>query len=207
MILRLRPPPVTTAPASTIERSASIQRAALALSSLVLLAIPACGLRGGERRAPGTIGLGMGNREDPALSSRARLLASVIASGGRRELLLQEQPSGRRLPVGPLSRWTPHQSPSLSRNGRYLALLVRQGDRSLPVLWDRASGTLHRLPLPMGQEARRIHLSPDARTLAIEVDRDGRDELRLFDLRGMLEPDLPSGLLLQGGGASSPQIP
>ena len=203
---------MTTAPASTIERSVSVQRSTLVLSGLVatsflLLATSGCGLRGGERRTAGSIGVGISNRDDPSLSSRARLLASVVSNNGRRELLLQEQPSGRRLPVGPLSRWTPHQSPSLSRNGRYLAMLVRQGDRSLPVLWDRASGTLHRLPLPMGQQARRIHLSPDARTLAIEVDRDGRDELRLFDLRGMLEPDLPSGLLLQGGGASAPQSP
>ena len=198
---------MTTAPASTTERKAPVSPAALVIRSLLLLALGGCGALGGRQRLAAPAGLGLNNREDPALSSGARLLASVISSSGRRELLLQEQPSGRRLGIGPLSRWMPHQSPSLSRNGRYLALLLRQGERALPAVWDRSTGRLHRLPLPMGQEATRISLSPDARILAIEVDRDGRGELRLFDLRGMLEPERPSGLLLQGGGPTAPEQP
>ena len=154
----------------------------------------------------GTASLGDRNREDPALSDQGRILASVMPRGGRPTVVLQEQTSGRLLPVGPLNRWTPHRSPSLSRNGRYLALLVQQGERSLPVIWDRASGQLHRLPLPPGQEAERLSLSPEGRSLAIEVWRDGRSSLRLFDLSGLLEPDLPGDLRVQGGGPG-PQAP
>lgn len=183
---------------------------ATAAATASLLALSLCGgcsLWWGRERLATPDGLGFNNREDPALSSGGRLLASVISRNGRRELLLQEQPSGRRLNLGPLARWTPHDSPSLSRNGRYLALLLRQGERSLPAIWDRASGQLHRLPLTMGVEARRVHFAPDARTLVIDVDRDGRSELRLFDLRGMLEPDLPGGLRLQGGGPEGARQP
>jgi len=81
---------------------------------------------------------------------------------------------------------------------------VRQGERSLPVIWDRASGRLHRLPLPPGQEAERLSLSAEGRSLAIEVWREGRASLRLFDLSGLLEPDLPGGLRVQGGGPGAP---
>jgi hypothetical protein len=175
---------------------------------LLALTLPlsACGAWPGMRRSAGTAALGDRNREDPALSGQGRILASVMSRGGRPSVVLQEQPSGRLLPIGPLNRWTPHRSPSLSRNGRYLALLVRQGERSLPLIWDRASGQLHRLPLPPGQEAERLSLSPEGRSLAIEVWREGRSSLRLFDLSGLLEADLPGGLRVQGGGPG-PQAP
>ena len=165
----------------------------------LVLALTGCMNWPGQRRSAGNATLGDRHREDPSLSAQGRLLASVMPRGGRATLVLQEQPSGRLLPIGPLNRWTPHRSPSLSLNGRYLALLVHQGERSLPVIWDRASGQLHRLPLPPGQEAQRLSLSPEARSLAIEVWRDGRSSVRLFDLRGLLEPDLPGGLAVQGG--------
>ena len=170
------------------------------------LTLSACSSWPGLRRNAGTASLGDRNREDPALSGQGRILASVMPRGGRPTVVLQEQPSGRLLPMGPLNRWTPHRSPSLSRNGRYLALLVRQGQRSLPVIWDRASGQLHRLPLPPGQEVERLSLSAEGRTLAIEVWRDGRSSLRLFDLSGLLEPDLPGSLRVSGGGPG-PQLP
>ena len=186
---------------------ASRTAATLALVLIGLtLTVSACGFWPGLRRSAGTASLGDRNREDPALSGQGRILASVMPRGGRPTVVLQEQPSGRLLPMGPLNRWTPHRSPSLSRNGRYLALLVRQGQRALPVVWDRASGQLHRLPLPPGQEAERLSLSPEGRTLAIEIWREGRSSLRLFDLSGLLEPDLPGGLRVSGGGPG-PQVP
>lgn len=176
----------------------------LALLLVLTLALSACSSWPGLRRSAGTASLGERNREDPALSSQGRILASVMPRGGRPTVVLQEQPSGRLLPVGPLIRWTPHRSPSLSHNGRYLALLVQQGERALPLIWDRASGQLHRLPLPPGQEAERLSLSPEGRSLVIEVWREGRSSLRLFDLSGLLEPDLPGGLRVQGGGPGTP---
>jgi hypothetical protein len=178
---------------------------ALVLIGLTLT-LSACGFWPGMHRSAGTASLGDRNREDPALSGQGLILASVMPRGGRPTVVLQEQPSGRVLPMGPLNRWTPHRSPSLSRNGRYLALLIRQGQRALPVVWDRASGQLHRLPLPPGQEAERLSLSPEGRTLAIEIWRDGRSSLRLFDLSGLLESDLPGGLRVSGGGPG-PQVP
>lgn len=196
-------PATTATPAVTAARR-PLPRALLLL--ILTLALCACSSWPGLRRSAGTASQGERNREDPALSGEGRVLASVMPRGGKPTVVLQQQPSGRLLPVGPLSRWTPHRSPSLSRNGRYLALLVQQGERSLPVIWDRASGQLHRLPLPPGQAAERLSLSPESRSLAIEVWRDGRSSLRLFDLSGLLEPDLPGGLRVQGGGPGG-QVP
>ncbi|MEB3271882.1 MAG: Tol biopolymer transporter periplasmic protein [Synechococcus sp.] len=165
-----------------------------------MIALAGCDLSVRSRRSAGPDGLFDRNREDPALSDGGRLLASLLSRGGRSRLVLQEQPSGRELSIGPLDRWSQHRSPGLSHNGRYLAVLVHQGERSLAVLWDRASGALHRFPLPAGEEAERLSLSPDARHLALAIRRDGRPSLRLFDLAGLLEADLPAGMPLQGGG-------
>ena len=201
--------PTIGAEARTATHAVAVERPlarALPLLGALTLALSACVSWPGLRRSAGTAALGDRNREDPALSGEGRVLASVMPRGGQPTVVLQQQPSGRLLPVGPLNRWTPHRSPSLSRNGRYLALLVQQGERSLPVIWDRASGQLHRLPLPPGQAAERLSLSPEGRRLSIEIWRDGRSSLRLFDLSGLLEPDLPGGLRVQGGGPTQ-QVP
>lgn len=172
----------------------------LGLGLALLLALAGCSLLPGARRSAGPDGLLARNREDPALSDGGRLLASLLPRGGQSRVVLQEQPSGRELPIGPLARWSPHLSPSLSHNGRYLAVLVHQGAQPLALIWDRASGGVHRFPLPAGEEAQRLSLSPDARHLAIAIRRDGRPSLRLFDLAGLLEADPPAGLPLRGGG-------
>lgn len=126
------------------------------------------------------------------------MLASLIDRGGRPTVLLQEQPSGRLLPLRHLQRGQPHASPSLSWNGRYLALLTRQAGRRLALIEDRASGRLHRLPLPPELEPQRLSLAPDGRRLALEVVQGGRSRLQVFDLSALLEPDLPGGLPLRG---------
>ena len=168
----------------------------------------ACSPASWSRRSAAPIGTAASlNREDPSLGGGGRLLASLIPSGGRPTLVLQEIPSGRRLPIGPLARWPQHRSPSLSRNGRYVAVLVPQGARPLAVVWDRAADRLHRLPLPGELEVQRLHLSPDGRQLVLELWRDGRASLRLFDLSGLLEADLPAGLAVQGGGLEPPAKP
>lgn len=172
----------------------------LGLGLMLLIALAGCALPPGSRRSAGADGLLDRNREDPALSDGGRLLASLLSRGGQTRVVLQEQPSGRELPIGPLARWSPHLSPSLSHNGRYLAVIAQQGAQPLALIWDRASGAVHRFPLPAGEEAQRLSLSPDARHLAIAILRDGRPSLRLFDLSGLLEADLPAGLSLRGGG-------
>jgi hypothetical protein len=139
-----------------------------------------------------------GNRQDPALSGNGQWLASLVQENGAATLLLQEQPSGRRVPLPRLRRLTPHRSPSLSWNGRYLALLVQQGPRQLAVVEDRASGRLHRLPLPAALAPERLSLAPDGQRLAIAGVEQGRPQVRLFVLSGLLEPDLPSGQAVRG---------
>lgn len=122
-------------------------------------------------------------------------------------MILQEQPSGRLLPLGPLERQQPHRSPSLSWNGRYLAVLIQQGARRLAVIEDRATGQLHRLPLPADSDPQRLSLAPDGRRLAIELVRGGRSLVQMFDLAGLLEADLPGGLPATGGGLGAGNSP
>lgn len=154
------------------------------------------------RRSAGPVGVFNDNsRQEPALSGQGRFLASVVDRGGRATLLLQEQPSGRIVPLRHFQNHQPHSSPSLSWNGRYVAALVQQGNQRLALIEDRANGSLHRLPLPADRTAVRLSLSPEARQLAVQVAQAGQWRVQLFDLRSLLEPDLPGGLAVQGGGA------
>jgi len=178
---------------------APTHRAVLLLAALVVVALACVGCGGAPwlpRRSAGpTGGLGQqADRQDPALSGNGQWLASLVQQNGTPTLLLQEQPSGRRMPLPHLRRLTPHRSPSLSWNGRYLALLVQQGSRRLAVVEDRATGRLHRLPLPAGLEPDRLSLAPDGRRLAVAAVGQGRPQVHVFDLSGLLEADLPPGL-------------
>ena len=167
------------------------------VTALALVALGGCG---SLRRPAPSVGFGAETRRDPALSGDGRLLASLLEQNGRTTVVLQERDSGRVLPVAHLQGNQPHRSPSLSWNGRYLALIVQQGDHGLAVLADRATGQLHPLPLPGGLAVQRLSLSPEATRLAMEVMDGGRPRVMLFDLRQRIEPDLPPGQSLQGGG-------
>lgn len=79
-----------------------------------------------------------------------------------------------------------------------MALVVQQGPRRQAVVDDRASGRLHRIQLPMGLEPERLSLAPDGRRLAIATVVQGRPQVQLFDLSGVLEPDLPPAQALRG---------
>lgn len=163
------------------------------LASLaILLLISGCGPLSPGRRSAGTGTGGDPNRQDPALSGDGRILASVIERNGRDTVILQDLPTGRPLPLRNLRGLQPHSSPSLSWNGRYLAVLVQQGPRRMAVIEDRATGRLHRLPLPGGVEPRRLSLAPDARRIALELIREGRSLVRIFDLSPLLEIDPPA---------------
>jgi Tol biopolymer transport system component len=149
-------------------------------------------------------GLLEANREDPALSGQGRFLASVAERGGRATLLLQEQPSGAVIRLRHFQNHQPHSSPSLSWNGRYVAALVQQEGQRVPLIEDRATGALHRLPLPADRTAVRLSLAPEARRLAVQVAQGGQWRVQVFDLGGVLEPDLPGGVAVQGGGPGTP---
>lgn len=174
---------------------------------VVLLASQGCGVAGfpGRRSAPGA-GLAEGNRSDPALSGDGRVLASLLERDGRDQVLLQELPSGRPLPVRHLQRRNlmPHRAPALSWNGRYLALVVREGNRSRIVVEDRLSGRLLRLQLPGDGEPERLSLAADGSRLAVQMLRRGQRQVQVFSLAGMLEPDLGGGSRVLGGGATAP---
>lgn len=142
---------------------------------------------------------GADSRRDPALSGDGRLLASVMERQGRARLLLQEQPSGRVLPLRHFGGRLPHRSPSLSWSGRYLAAIVQQGPERSVVLEDRLTGRPLRLPLPSGSQPEQLSLAPDGQRLAVQLWRDGRPQVELFDLSGLLERDLPPGLRVDGG--------
>jgi hypothetical protein len=180
----------------------SIPAIPLRLSGFVLLALllGACsGLGLGGRRAAPPAGLAASNRQEPALSGDGRLLASLIEQDGRLRMMLQEQHSGRLLPLRHWRGHTPHGSPALSWNGRYLAGLVQQGSQRQVVVDDRLSGRLWRLPLAGGGDPQRLSLAPDGQRLAVEVLRNGKRQVQVFALDGLLEPDLPGGSSLLGG--------
>ncbi|MEA5392449.1 Tol biopolymer transporter periplasmic protein [Cyanobium gracile UHCC 0139] len=175
----------------------------LAVALLALL-LSGCGSWGWGRRSAGPVGWGSADRQDPALSGNGRVLASVVRRDGRDTVLLQEQPSGTVLPLRHLQRQQPHRSPSLSWNGRYLALLVQEGPDRRVVIEDRATGRLHRLPLPGGLVPNSLSLAPDGRRLAIASEGEGRSRVQLYDLTALLEPDLPAGLPVRGTPGAPP---
>ncbi len=158
---------------------------------------------GGRRSVP-TAGLAAANRSEPAISGNGRLLASLMEQDGRLHVILQELDSGRRLPLPHWRGHTPHGSPSLSWNGRYLAGLVQQGPQRRVLVDDRLSGRQLQLPLPGGGEPQRLSLAPDGTRLAVEVLRDGQRRVQVFALNGLLEPDLPGGNSVLGGGTTPP---
>jgi Tol biopolymer transport system component len=159
-----------------------------------------CGGLGLRRQPAAPVGLGPESRQEPALSGDGRLLASVVERGGRSTVLLQDRRSGQVLPLRHLRGQQPHSSPALSWNGRYLALVVQQGPRRQAVVEDRLSGQLHPLWLPPGREPQRLSLAADGRRVAIELLDNGQRRVELFDLSGLLEPDLAPGQRESGGG-------
>lgn len=173
-----------------------------ALSATVLLLAGCTGL-GVRRRPSASLGLGAESREQPALSGDGRLLASLVERGGRTTVLLQDRRSGQVLPLRHLRSQQPHSSPSLSWTGRYLALLVQQGPHRQVLIEDRASGRRLPLMLPAGREPQRLSLAADGRRLAIQMLDNGQQRVELFDLMGVLEPDLAPGQRQSGGGPGS----
>lgn len=155
------------------------------------------------RRAAPPAGWGSdANRLQPALSGDGRYLASVQERGGRARVLLQEQPSGKVVPLRHLRRHEPHSSPSLSWNGRYIAALVQQGPARAVLVEDRLTGRPLRLRLPGDGSPVRVSLAPDAQRIAVQRVRGGQWQVEILELSGVLEPDRPGGTRAVGGGAA-----
>jgi hypothetical protein len=120
-------------------------------------------------------------------------LASISERQGRSSVIVQEQSSGRLLPLRHLRGHGPHRSPALSWNGRYLAVLMQQGMQTVAVVEDRLRGQLLRLPAPAGARVERLSLAPDGQTLALQLVQGGQQRVQVFDLSGLLEPDRAGG--------------
>lgn len=181
------------------------------MNPLVLLAINllvvGCGDLGLTRRRAGPAGLALGghDREQPALSGHGEWLVSVLERNGRQALIMQAQPSGAEVPLPSLRRFEPHESPSLSWNGRYLALVGQHGGKSRALILDRASGRLLTLQFPGDLHPEQLSLAPDGRRLAIAGIARGRRLVQVFDLANLIEPDLPKGLAM--GTMANPTVP
>lgn len=117
----------------------------------------------------------------------------IVDQRGRPTVQLKDLRSGGPLPLRHLNRHQPHSSPSLSWNGRYLALITQRGQRRLAVVLDRLNGRLHPLPLPGGRDPIRLSLAPDARKLALQVADQGQWRVEVLDLSELLEPDRAAG--------------
>ena len=162
------------------------------------LLFTACGSFSDNRRSGVLPSLEDRAQQDPSLSGNGRYLASVFERGGRQTVLLQEQPSGRPVPLPQLRRHQPHHSPSLSWNGRYLGLIMHKATRRQVVVLDRLTGIVHHLPLPGQLQVQRLSLSPDGQRVALQVLRQGKTQVQVYDLARLLEPDRPAGVKLPG---------
>ncbi len=120
----------------------------------------------------------------------------IIDQRGRQSVQLKEIRTGRILPLRYFSRHQPHSSPSLSWNGRYLAVITQRGNRRLAIIEDRLNGRIHHFPIPGERDPIRLSLSPYAAFLALQVAYKGKWQVEVFDLSKTLEPDLPAGFPL-----------
>ena len=118
----------------------------------------------------------------------------IVDQRGRPTVQLKDLRSGGPLPLRHLNRHQPHSSPSLSWNGRYLAVIIQRGNRRHVLIEDRLSGRAHPLRLPSGRNPVRLSLAPNGLQLAVQTADRGRWQVELLDLSGLLEADRPGGL-------------
>ena len=133
------------------------------------------------------------NQLDPALSGNGEKLALIVDYQGRPSVQLRDLRNGNVLPLRHLSRNQPHSSPSLSWNGRYIAVIGQRGSRRMVIIEDRLTGRSHQLPIPGDRIPVRLSLAPDATQLALQLTDKGKWRIELFDLREKIEPDQPIG--------------
>ena len=135
------------------------------------------------------------SQQDPVLSGNGEKLALIVDQNGRPTVQLRDLRTRKVIPLRFLSRHQPHSSPSLSWNGRYLAVITQRKNLRLAVIEDRLSGKIHQLSLPRERVPIRLSLSPDGGQLAMQFAEQGKWRIELFDLRGRVELDEPAGTL------------
>ena len=115
-----------------------------------------------------------------------------LATGARRQLL--PAPGGAR---------ATHYAGPFSRDGRAMFVVSdRAGEFNELMRYDLASGEIRRVTAHVPWNVEDAVLSEDGRRLAVRVNVDGRDELRLFDAGTLAElpvPALPPGSVTRTG--------
>ncbi len=134
------------------------------------------------------------SQADPALSGDGKKIALIVNRNGKPSVQLKNLKTGKILSLLHLSKYQPHSSPSLSWNGRYLAVIGHMGKRKMVILEDRMKRRMHKLSIPQGLIPIRISLSPHARKLAIQSRYSDEDKLYIYDLSNTLEADSSFGL-------------
>jgi len=136
------------------------------------------------------------SQQDPAVSGDGSKLALIVDKNGRPSVQLRDIRNSKTLPLRYLSRHQPHSSPSLSWNGRYLAVIVQRGTKRVAIVEDRISGKIHRINIPGDRLPLRLSLAPDGGQLALQYSEQGKWRIKLFDLSKIIEPDLSPELRL-----------
>jgi Tol biopolymer transport system component len=85
------------------------------------------------------------------------------------------------------------ESPSLSRNGRYMAYISSDQGRSEVAIYDRATKRSEILTRNYLSWVRNPTLSPDGRYVAFETSRRGQWDIEVLDRGPNIELDIPDG--------------
>ena len=128
---------------------------------------------------------------DPALSGDGRKLAFIISTkDGQKKLRLEDVSSGKYLPLRHLIRYQPFSSPSLSWNGRYIAVISKFQNRKIVLIEDIISGKFYRIPIEPDLNLQKLSLSPDASKLVVSFKRNQKTYLKFLDLSQNISPDI-----------------
>ena len=130
------------------------------------------------------------DQSDPSLSGNGNFLAFTVDQKGKKIIRLKDLRTGQLLPLRYLSQYEYSFSPSLSWNGRYLAAITRVNTNELVLIEDRISGRFYRLPNYGNLSLISISMTPDATTIVVEADLDGRKSFQFFDLTKKLDQDV-----------------
>ncbi len=157
------------------------------------LSLSSCGIA--RQRIPNDFS--QSNQQEPALSGNGQKLALIVDQLGRPTVQVKNLVNGKKLSLRHLSRNQPHSSPSLSWNGRYLAIITQRGTRRIAVIEDLVTGRYHTFPLFQDKDPYLLSLAPSGARLAVQIVKNGKWQVQIFDLSQVLEPDKPSGIIRQ----------